>query len=100
MSAATIIVNNNGTINLVTGSVDIGGTRTAVAMQAAEVLGIAAEDVIPTVVDTDTIGYTAVTGGSRTAFDTGSGRHPGRRGRQAADGALGPPPSGKCRKTT
>ena len=71
MSAATIIVNSNGTINLVTGSVDIGGTRTAVAMQAAEVLGITAEDVIPTVVDTDTIGYTAVTGGSRTAFDTG-----------------------------
>ena len=71
MSAATIIVNSNGTINLVTGSVDIGGTRTAVAMQAAEVLGIAAEDVIPTVVDTDTIGFTAVTGGSRTAFDTG-----------------------------
>ena len=71
MSAATIIVNSNGTIGLVTGSVDIGGTRTAVAMQAAEVLGIAAEDVIPTVVDTDTIGYTAVTGGSRTAFDTG-----------------------------
>ena len=71
MSAATIIVNSNGTIGLVTGSVDIGGTRTAVAMQAAEVLGIAAEDVVPTVVDTDTIGYTAVTGGSRTAFDTG-----------------------------
>ena len=71
MSAATIIVNSNGTINLVTGSVDIGGTRTAVAMQAAEVLGLAAEDVVPTVVDTDTIGYTAVTGGSRTAFDTG-----------------------------
>ena len=71
MSAATIIVNSNGTINLVTGSVDIGGTRTAVAMQAAEVLGISAEDVVPTVVDTDTIGYTAVTGGSRTAFDTG-----------------------------
>ena len=71
MSAATIIVNSNGTIALVTGSVDIGGTRTAVAMQAAEVLGIAAEDVVPTVVDTDTIGFTAVTGGSRTAFDTG-----------------------------
>ena len=71
MSAATIAVNSNGTINLVTGSVDIGGSRTAVAMQAAEVLGIAAEDVAPTVVDTDTIGYTAVTGGSRTAFDTG-----------------------------
>ena len=71
MSSATITVNANGTINLVTGSVDIGGSRTAVAMQAAEVLGLSAEDVVPTVVDTDTIGYTAVTGGSRTAFDTG-----------------------------
>jgi CO/xanthine dehydrogenase Mo-binding subunit len=70
-SSATIHVNGNGTINLITGSVDIGGSRTAVAMQAAEVLGLRAEDVSPTVVDTDTIGYTAVTGGSRTAFDTG-----------------------------
>jgi len=70
-SSATITVNNNGTINLVTGSVDIGGSRTAVAMQAAEVLGLRAEDVSPTVVDTDTIGWTGVTGGSRTAFDTG-----------------------------
>ncbi|MCH8279795.1 MAG: xanthine dehydrogenase family protein molybdopterin-binding subunit [Chloroflexi bacterium] len=70
-SSATINVNNNGTINLITGSVDIGGTRTAVAMQAAEVLGLRAEDVWPTVVDTDAIGYTATTGGSRTAFDTG-----------------------------
>jgi CO/xanthine dehydrogenase Mo-binding subunit len=40
-------------------------------MQAAEVLGIPAEDVIPSVVDTDSIGYTAVTGGSRTTFATG-----------------------------
>jgi xanthine dehydrogenase molybdenum-binding subunit len=70
-SSATINVNSNGTINLITGSVDIGGTRTAVAMQAAEVLGLTAEEVFPTVVDTDTIGYTATTGGSRIAFDTG-----------------------------
>ncbi len=70
-SSATINVNTDGTINLIEGSVDIGGTRTAVAMQAAEVLGISAEDVNPSVADTDTIGYTATTGGSRTAFDTG-----------------------------
>src|SRR4029453_10508443 len=69
--SATISVNSNGTINLVTGSVDIGGTRTAVAMQAAEVLGLQPEDVTPTVVDTDTIGFTATTGGSRITFDTG-----------------------------
>jgi CO/xanthine dehydrogenase Mo-binding subunit len=70
-SSATISVNSNGTINLVTGSVDIGGTRTAVSMQAAEVLGLQPEDVTPTVVDTDTIGFTATTGGSRITFDTG-----------------------------
>ena len=70
-SSATINVNSDGTINLITGSVDIGGSRTAVAMQAAEVLGLSAEDVTPTVVDTDTIGFTGATSGSRTAFDTG-----------------------------
>ncbi|MDH3600595.1 MAG: xanthine dehydrogenase family protein molybdopterin-binding subunit, partial [Candidatus Tectomicrobia bacterium] len=70
-SSATINVNNNGTVNLITGSVDIGGTRTAVAMQTAEVLGLQPDDIAPTVVDTDTIGYTATTGGSRIAFDTG-----------------------------
>ena len=70
-SSATINVNSNGTINIITGSVDIGGTRTAIAMQAAEVLGLASEDVFPSVGDTDSVGYTANTGGSRTAFDTG-----------------------------
>jgi len=70
-SSATINVNANGTINLITGSVDIGGTRTVVAMQAAEILGISAEDVNPTVVDTDSVGWTGGTGGSRIAFDTG-----------------------------
>ena len=70
-SSVTINVNSDGTINLTSGSVDIGGTRTAIAMQAAEVLGITAEDVAPAVADTDSVGYTANTGGSRTAFDTG-----------------------------
>ena len=40
-------------------------------MQAAEVLGIPAEAVNPSVVDTNSVGYTAVTGGSRTTFATG-----------------------------
>ncbi len=70
-SSATINVNSNGTINLITGSVDIGGTRTAVAMQVAETLGIEIDQIAPTVVDTDTVGWTASTGGSRIAFDTG-----------------------------
>ena len=70
-SSVTINVNSNGTINLISGSVDIGGTRTSIAMQAAEVLGISADDVAPAVADTDSVGYTANTGGSRSTFDTG-----------------------------
>jgi xanthine dehydrogenase molybdenum-binding subunit len=70
-SSCNISVTADGTVNLVEGSTDIGGTRTSIAMQAAEVLGIPAEDVRPTVVDTDSIGFTAVTGGSRTTFATG-----------------------------
>ena len=70
-SAVNLAVNADGTVNLTEGSTDIGGTRASIAMQAAEVLGISAEDIRPTVVDTDSIGYTAVTGGSRTTFATG-----------------------------
>ena len=70
-SAANITVNNDGTINLTEGSPDIGGTRASLAMQAAEVLGIRAEDVHPAVADTDSIGWTFGTGGSRTTFATG-----------------------------
>jgi xanthine dehydrogenase molybdenum-binding subunit len=40
-------------------------------MQLAEALGIRAEDVRPTVADTDGVGYTDVTGGSRVAYATG-----------------------------
>ena len=70
-SACNIAVNKDGSVNLTEGSTDIGGSRTSIAMHAAEVLGIPVEDVRPSVVDTDTIGFTAVTGGSRTTFATG-----------------------------
>jgi CO/xanthine dehydrogenase Mo-binding subunit len=70
-SSATLNVNADGSVNLIEGSTDIGGTRTSLAMQAAEVLGIPVTDVNPSVADTDTVGFTAVTGGSRTTFATG-----------------------------
>ena len=70
-SCCTLSVNADGTVALVEGSTDIGGTRTSVSMQAAEVLGIPVESVQPSVADTDSIGFTAVTGGSRTTFATG-----------------------------
>jgi CO/xanthine dehydrogenase Mo-binding subunit len=74
-STVVISVNSDGTVALVEGSTDIGGTRASIAMQAAEALGIPYEDVRPTVVGTDGIGYTDVTGGSRTTFATGYAAH-------------------------
>jgi CO/xanthine dehydrogenase Mo-binding subunit len=56
---------------LIIGSMDIGGTRPAAAQQLAEVLGIPVEDVNPQVGDTQSIGYTSMTGGSGAAFKTG-----------------------------
>ena len=70
-SSATASVNADGTVALIEGSPDIGGTRAALSMQLAEVLGIAAEDVRPLVGDTDSVGYTSMTGGSSVAFKTG-----------------------------
>ena len=74
-STVVINVNADGTVSLVEGSTDIGGTRASIAMQAAETLGIPYEDVRPTVVGTDGIGFTDVTGGSRTTFATGYAAH-------------------------
>ncbi len=70
-SAATLSVNPNGTVNLVEGSADIGGTRASMAMIVAEELCLKAEDVNPQVVDTDSVGFTDGTGGSRVTYATG-----------------------------
>lgn len=70
-SSCSIAVNADGSVTLVEGSPDIGGSRVGIAMQAAETLGISAEEVRPAVVDTDSIGFTAGTGGSRVTFATG-----------------------------
>jgi xanthine dehydrogenase molybdenum-binding subunit len=70
-SSCSVSVNADGTVGLVEGSTDIGGSRTAIAMQLAEALGIRADEVKPIVGDTDMVGYTDVTGGSRVTFATG-----------------------------
>ncbi|MBK6560484.1 MAG: xanthine dehydrogenase family protein molybdopterin-binding subunit [Dehalococcoidia bacterium] len=70
-SSVVVNVNNDGTLNLVEGSTDIGGSRASLAMQLAETLGVGYETIRPTVVDTDSIGHNDVTGGSRTTFASG-----------------------------
>ena len=74
-ACATASLNADGTVNLIIGSVDIGGLRPVAAQQFAEVLGMDAEDVNPQVGDTDSIGFTSMTGGSGAAFKTGWASH-------------------------
>ena len=74
-SSATVNIHADGTVSVITGSVDIGGLRTTMAMVAAEVLGLNVTDVRPLVGDTDSIGHTDVTGGSRSTLATGMAVH-------------------------
>ena len=70
-STCDLMLQDDGTVMMNEGSADIGGTRVSIAMQAAEVLGIPAEGIRPSIPDTDSIGFTGVTGGSRTTYATG-----------------------------
>lgn len=68
-------LNTDGTIALLEGSPDIGGSRASIAMQFAEAFGVEYDAVRAAVVDTDTVGFNDVTGGSRTTFGTGYAAH-------------------------
>lgn len=74
-SSVMVSVNPDGTVNLIEGSTDIGGTRASLAMQLAETLSLPFEVIRPSVVDTDSIGHNDVTGGSRTTFASGMAVH-------------------------
>lgn len=70
-SSASASVNADGSVNLVEGSTDIGGSRLVIAMQLAETLGIPVAEIKPQVGDTESVGWTEGTYGSRVTFATG-----------------------------
>ena len=70
-SGANVAVNADGTVTIATGSPDIGGTRASMAIMAAETLGIDYNVIQSNVVDTETVPYCHVTGGSRVTYATG-----------------------------
>ena len=70
-SSASVLLNEDGTAAVVTGSPDIGGSRASLALMAAEELGIDVSRIRPVVADTESVGSTDVTGGSRVTFATG-----------------------------
>ncbi len=71
-SSADLSIHADGSVVVATGNPDIGGWRASMALIAAEELGIPYERVRPMVLDTDSVGYTDLTGGSRTTVVTGS----------------------------
>ncbi len=70
-STAAVSVTEDGSVLVTTGNPDIGGSRASMALMAAETLGIDYERVRVTIADTSSIGYSMLTGGSRTTFATG-----------------------------
>jgi CO/xanthine dehydrogenase Mo-binding subunit len=70
-TCVSLHVNEDGTLALMAGTPDIGGSRASIALMAAEELGVPYENVRPFIGDTDSLGYTFLTGGSRATFSSG-----------------------------
>ncbi len=70
-SSASVVMKNNGSATVLTGSADLSGTRISLAMMAAETLGISIKDVRAETPDTNSVGFTDGAGGSRTTNATG-----------------------------
>ncbi len=70
-SSAEININEDGSVMVIEGSPDIGGSRASMCLMAAETLGVEYENVRAQVGDTESTGFCNVTGGSRTTFATG-----------------------------
>lgn len=70
-SSCIMTVMSDGTVGMMIGTMDIGGHRTSVAMMAAEILGLQAEDIRIGTAGTDSIAFSALTAGSSTTYKTG-----------------------------
>jgi CO/xanthine dehydrogenase Mo-binding subunit len=70
-TCVTMNVNDDGSVALLTGNPDIGGSRASMALMAAEALEIDPGAIIPTIGDTSSIGFNFLTAGSRTTFAVG-----------------------------
>jgi len=71
VSSANIHLNSDGTASVSTGSTDLSGSRIALAMMVAEALEIPVDRVSIQVADTESVGFTSTSGGSRTINATG-----------------------------
>ncbi|HEU5094038.1 MAG TPA: xanthine dehydrogenase family protein molybdopterin-binding subunit [Reyranella sp.] len=67
-SSAQVNVNEDGTVVVITGHPDIGGSRASTANIVAELLGIDYRKVSVLIGDTSVIGFSNLTGGSRVTY--------------------------------
>src|SRR4029434_7251128 len=67
-TCASLTINEDGTVSRMAGTPDIGGLRAALTNVVADELGIPYEKVRPIIGDTGSLGFTFLTGGSRSAF--------------------------------
>ena len=74
-TSATLNLCEDGSVALVVGTPDIGGSRASLTMMAAESLGIELDKVRPIIGDTSALGYNMLTGGSRVTFAGGIAVH-------------------------
>jgi CO/xanthine dehydrogenase Mo-binding subunit len=71
-STASVTIADDGSVMVAEGNPDIGGSRASMAIMASETIGVPYEQVTVTIADTSSIGYSMVTGGSRTTYATGT----------------------------
>ena len=69
--SVSMAINVDGTVNLIEGNPDIGGSRASISMMAAEALGIEYDRIRTIVGDTASVGFSDVTDGSRVTFAVG-----------------------------
>jgi len=67
-SSATVNITEDGNVVVTTGHPDVGGSRAAIANICAELLGIDYRRISVIIGDTQTVGFSNLTGGSRVLF--------------------------------
>ena len=70
-TCASLNVGEDGSVAMVVGTPDIGGSRASLSMMVAEELGVPLEQISATVGDTNSLGFNFLTGGSRVSFASG-----------------------------
>ena len=70
-TCVTMNINTDGTVSVTEGNPDIGGSRAAISMMAAEELGVPYDKIRTIIADTASLGHNDVTDGSRVTFAVG-----------------------------